>query len=830
MLRGPPLLTQIAALTLGAAKCIGASLGGRKRLVAIALASVALTLLHVAGVTRPLDNGLAALRANAMQRAPTGDIVIVEIDTRSLRAAGEWPWPRERFAQAIMNLRGAGATLIGFDVDFSARSSDADDLALRHAIAGDPGSIVLPTFLQRDGDENAPLATLSENAVVASVNVPIDADGRVRRYHRGFQHDGHYHASLAGVLANAPYGDASIFLIDYSIQHEQIDRLSFEEVYRGNFDAERVRGRTILVGSTALELGDEFATPADPTLPGVIVHALAFESLMQGRALVETQRIVEFAVALLVLTLLWPRPGRLDLGRFFVRQTAVLSATLLAPLALQLAAPVSINLALVLVAQLFCVGACVRQELDRRAGELIRQREAHLTHVALHDPETDLPNRRAMLEALRAHLSVAGPGKVVVALALGIDRFPTLRGAIGYGNANKLVRNFASRVAASSDQPEVYHISTSILGAIVVAQSEAEVSELRLQNHDLLSTAIPVEEQKFDIQIRVGAAGGISGETTAEALLEQASIALDQARLNNHRFVRYDAQMIADPALQLALISDVRRGINQGEFRLLYQAKAHARDGAIVGAEALMRWRHPRHGDMSPGDFIRFAEETGAIDDLTRWAIDQAVTDQAVMRANGVDLLISVNVSGRSIGDAEFCTFVTETAKRAEAKLCLEITETTIIDDPLAALSAIATFRAAGIRIAIDDYGSGLSSLSYLKQLAADELKLDKSLIDELQSSARDRLILKSTIDLAHGLGMSVVAEGVEDATALALLAAMGCDCVQGFLISRPASAQDFLVLVAKRRLDQTPTPTFSTAGPTLGVVVAPRQIGDTAT
>jgi EAL domain-containing protein (putative c-di-GMP-specific phosphodiesterase class I)/CHASE2 domain-containing sensor protein/GGDEF domain-containing protein len=806
MSRGLFSPTPIAALALSAAKRVSAFASRRMRLVAIAFASAILALIHVTGAADPLDNSLAALRADMTQRAPTGDVVIVEIDTPSLRAAGEWPWPRQRFAQAIVNLREAGVGLIGFDVDFTARSSEADDLALRDAIAADPGSIVLPTFLQRGGDENAPLSSLSEDAVVASVNIPIDPDGRVRRYFRGFDHEGHYRASLAGVLANAPYGDASSFLVDYSIRHEQIDRLSFEDIYRGDFDPERVRGRTVVIGSTALELGDEFSTPVDPALPGIVVHALAFESLRQGRALIETQGIVELAVALLVLTFLWPRSGRLDLSQFFIRQTAVLSAMLLGSLVLQMAAPLSINLALVLVAQLFCVAASVNQELERRAADLIRQREAHLTHVALHDPETDLPNRRAMLEALREHLNHADRGKVVVALTLGIDRFPTLRGAIGYSNANKLVRNLASRVAASSHQPNVYHISTSILGVVVVTQSESKVTELCVQNHEPLSAAVPVEDQEFDIQIRWGVAGAMPGEKTAEALMEHATIALDQARLNQRRLVRYDAQEIADPAVQLALISDVRRGLDQGEFRLSYQAKANARDGAIVGAEALMRWRHPCHGDISPDDFIRIAEETGAIDDLTRWAIAQAIADQAVMRANGVDLFVSVNVSARSLADSEFCSFVIEATNRAQAKLCLEITETAIISDPPAALSSIAAFRAAGIRIAIDDYGSGLSSLAYLKQLAADELKLDKSLVGELKSSGRDRLILKSTIDLAHSLGMSVVAEGVEDAAELALLAGMGCDTVQGFLISRPIAADAFLRLADRRQ--EAPVPT----------------------
>ncbi|MEQ1619276.1 MAG: EAL domain-containing protein, partial [Terricaulis sp.] len=229
-----------------------------------------------------------------------------------------------------------------------------------------------------------------------------------------------------------------------------------------------------------------------------------------------------------------------------------------------------------------------------------------------------------------------------------------------------------------------------------------------------------------------------------------------------------------------------------GEFTLLYQAKAALRGRHIVGAEALMRWRHPTHGHISPEQFIQVAEETGSIDDLTRWAIGQAIEDQAALLADGVDQVISINVSGRSLADKDFCGFAIDAVRRAGARVCFEITETAIIGDPLAAMSSIAAFRAAGIRVSVDDYGSGLSSLAYLKQIEADELKLDKSLIGDLTTNVRDRLILKSTIDLAHGLGMSVVAEGVEDETTLAALSALGCDTVQGYMIARPGALADF--------------------------------------
>lgn len=229
-----------------------------------------------------------------------------------------------------------------------------------------------------------------------------------------------------------------------------------------------------------------------------------------------------------------------------------------------------------------------------------------------------------------------------------------------------------------------------------------------------------------------------------------------------------------------------------------YQVKVAARQQRIMGAEALMRWRHPEHGEIAPDKFIPVAEETGAIDQLTRWALKQVIADQLYLRAQGIDLRIALNVSGRSLSDLAFSAHVAHEVRKSGALLCVEITETAVIADPLVAVSSIAVLKEAGVRVAIDDYGAGLSSLSYLKEIAADELKLDKSLIKDTAASARDRLIVKSTIDLAHGLGMMVVAEGVEDEATCALLAAAGCDCVQGYLFSQPAAVGEIAELCAR--------------------------------
>ena len=784
------------------------SIGGRKVSAAVVIvarrwgwligACLLLVGAHLSGAPRAADDGLAAGRAQMLERAPSGSLVVVEIDARSLRAANTWPWPRERFAIAIQNLRAAGATLIGFDIDFSASSTAADDSALRAAIEADPGSIVLPTFMQPGaGEENTPLASLSRDAVLGSVNVQLDSDGRVRRYQRGYRHDDHYHASMAAVLAGAPYGETAPFLIDYGVRATQIDRISFDDVYRGAFDADLVRGKAVLVGATALELGDEFSTPIQPSMPGVLVHALAYESLMQGRTLLEINGAVVLGLGLLALIMLWPPAGPLNLRRLFVRHAAVLSAALLGSLALQAAAPISANLGLVVLAQALCVAVSIHRELDRRTAEIVRQREAHLSYVALHDPETQLPNRRAMLEELLRCLDgrTAMEHSFVVAIAFGVDRFPVLRGAIGYGNANRLIRGLSSRVAESARQKSVFHISTSILGVVLTAPSEEDARRMCAEALSKLDTSVLLDGQEIAVSVHAGSAIAAAGKGAAEKLLELTTLALDQARLQGRRHVRYDAANAADPKLRLALISDVGSGLARGDFSVLYQAKASLRERHIVGAEALMRWQHPTYGDISPEQFILVAEETGGIDGLTRWALAQAIQDQAALLARGIDKVISINISGRSLTDAEFCAFATGAVQRSGARICFEITETAVIRDPVVAMSSIAAFRAAGIQISLDDYGSGLSGLSYLKQIEADELKLDKSLIRNL--TKRDTLILKSTIDLAHGLGMSVVAEGVEDEATLAVLSALGCDKVQGYLIARPVALADFARLCA---------------------------------
>lgn len=771
-----------------------------RRWTPVILLAGLIVLLWASGALRPVEDALGAQRFRLTERAPTGEIVVVEIDAASLEAAGRWPWDRERYARALANLQAAGADAVGFDVDFSARSTPQADGRFGQAISAWPGGVILPTFVQprahgRTGDlvENRPIAELSHDALLASVNVPLDRDGRVRRYIQGFETEDGYRPAMAALLSETPHGRTRAFAIDYGVRVADIPRLSFEDVYQNRFDPEAVRGRTLLVGATALELGDNFSTPRYGVLPGVFVHALAFESLAQGRALVRPNLALILLLSALVIAVLRPS-GRADqlavLGR---RHVLVLALTLGLPVVVQALAPVSIAVAPLLLAQGLALAWAARSELRRRAAAIVQEREAGLLHLALHEPETELPNRRALLaELARMRQGEAGAVAVVV---VGVDRYPAMRGAIGYGLSNEVVREIAARLLRTCRESRVAHLSTGVLGLILrrpdLAALQAEVEAL-----EQLDPAYRVQGFAVDAFLRLGVAYAEGRSFDAESLVEQATTALDECRRLDRRRLVFESDAFPDPGLNLSLMSDLRQGLERGELSLHYQPKARACDGHILGAEALLRWRHPAHGPIRPDLFITAAEETGAIRELTEWTIRRALTDIGRLRQAGRRLLVSVNISGRLLGDRSFRDFVLATIAESPADICFEITETAVIENPSAAVEAIAAFRKAGVKISIDDYGVGLSSLSYLKLLEADELKLDRSLAASAHHGPRDRLIVRSTIDLAHGLGMSVVGEGVETPEAQAALAELGCDMVQGYLIAKPlplAELIDFL-------------------------------------
>ena len=275
--------------------------------------------------------------------------------------------------------------------------------------------------------------------------------------------------------------------------------------------------------------------------------------------------------------------------------------------------------------------------------------------------------------------------------------------------------------------------------------------------------------------------------------IDQSVIALHQARQRRLPIFAFDEVAYGDPSGTLSLMSEMMAGLHDGSLFMTYQPKVDLRSQSVCSAEALLRWKHAGRGFVSPEDFVRTAEETGHIRPLTEWVFGQVREERARFLEAGHDISIAINLSGRLLTDTEFLNWALSFLGGEADRYCLEVTETAVIDDPSIALANIQRLREAGFEISIDDYGSGLSSLSYLKQIPAHELKIDKSFVLPLSAGSADALLIKSTIDLAHSLGMKVTAEGVETGEIMSMLSVMGADCAQGYYISRPVRAAELV-------------------------------------
>ncbi|MEH3041748.1 MAG: EAL domain-containing protein [Sphingomonas paucimobilis] len=380
-----------------------------------------------------------------------------------------------------------------------------------------------------------------------------------------------------------------------------------------------------------------------------------------------------------------------------------------------------------------------------------------------------------------------------------LDDFVALRRNVGVSRARLVIEDVLARLAAALPMIRAMPLGQTTLELSFDCDSSAEGVAIADRVRALMTGSFDLDGETHRLSLRIGGAGAPIHDADELQLVEAAEQALADAREIRSDVVRDLANPSAgdDP---IQLMRELPDAIASGQIFLQYQPKVRVRQQQVVSAEALVRWRHPVRGLILPGMFIEAAERSNTIGPLTLWIIERAIADQRTLAAQGHDIPIFINISGILLSDAGFVRDACALVSGGGAKIGFEITETAVIRDPESAIANLAIFAGIGVPIAIDDYGAGLSSLAYLKRLPATELKIDKLFVTQLTSSNRDPLIVRSTIDLAHALDMEVTAEGVETPAALALLGVMGCDMVQGFLISRPIEFAAFLTFLCEDR------------------------------
>ena len=380
-----------------------------------------------------------------------------------------------------------------------------------------------------------------------------------------------------------------------------------------------------------------------------------------------------------------------------------------------------------------------------------------------------------------------------------LEDFVALRRSVGVARARLVMDDVIARLETALPMIRAIPAGPAMLELSFDCDSSAEGVATVEQVRATMVAPFDLDGESHRLSLRIGGGGAPTHDADELRLIESAEQALADAREIRSDVVRDLANPSAgdDP---IQLMRELPEAIASGQIFLQYQPKVRVRQQQVVSAEALVRWRHPVRGLILPGMFIEAAERSNAIGPLTLWIIERAIADQRVLAAQGHDIPIFINISGVLLSDAGFVRDACALVSGGGAKIGFEITETAVIRDPESAIANLGIFARIGVPLAIDDYGAGLSSLAYLKRLPARELKIDKLFVTQLTSSNRDPLIVRSTINLAHALDMEVTAEGVETPAALALLGVMGCDMVQGFLISRPIEFAAFLTFLSEER------------------------------
>jgi EAL domain-containing protein (putative c-di-GMP-specific phosphodiesterase class I)/CHASE2 domain-containing sensor protein len=744
------------------------SKSGGVRLRLLMWATLAGLLVGTFGVGQPLEDLLRNTRNLVRRHAPSGEIVIVAIDDQSLQQMRRWPWPRSNHAQLVDRLHALGAQRIFFDVDFSSSSDPEGDAAFQRALAMAPGKVTLPVQFVIDRatgsrTDNLPTEAFRHLVELATINFRYNYRGEVWKLPYSLEIGGASVPSFAAKLAGIESIPDGIFEIDFSIDPLQLPSVSAVEVINGNVTREQVAGKTLIVAATSSQLGDIYLLPGYGYMSGVYVHTLGAETLIAGSP-ASLGWITAFCLAV-----------ALSLAALRARSVKAGVRMLLGASALYLLAGIPLDSGLLFVdvvpslVVMWIVGGTLAWKGFRHS---------YLLRGTV-NAQSGLPN----LSALRTQLVEHGNPLIVAR----IQNYPEIASTLSPEGEGLLARQIARRVTLGSSATRLFQGDEGIFAWFASEEmSDASADHLNAL-HDLFRSPVSVQGTSFDLSAAFGVDADAKRSVTNR--LGSALVAADEALMQGLKWKQYDLAKQGDATWRLSLLSQLDRAIDRGDLWIAYQPKLDLTQNRILGAEALVRWTHDEKGEISPADFILAAEQGGRIQKLTTFVLGEAIAAAAEISAHGAPFNVAVNLSARLIDDMTLTATVADLLKKhalpAEC-LTLEVTETAALTGDGKNMETLHILRRMGVSLSIDDYGTGQSTLDYLKRIPACEVKIDKSFVQAIARSESDRVMVESTIQLAHSLGQRVVAEGVEDQRTQDLVAAMGCDLAQGFYIARP--------------------------------------------
>jgi diguanylate cyclase (GGDEF)-like protein len=428
----------------------------------------------------------------------------------------------------------------------------------------------------------------------------------------------------------------------------------------------------------------------------------------------------------------------------------------------------------------------------------IAERETRISHQALHDPLTDLPNRAKVMQMLTVAIEHArSVNAEVTVLSIKLSRINEISSTLGHSASDEVIALAAKHLRVNLDPGEVLgHVGTSEFVLILPDSDIDNAMSYADRIEGILGAGVTLHRVNITLQTEIGISGFPGhGENPAD-LMRYASIARSEARARKERVMIYEAGREDHYLRQLRIVNDLRAALQRGEIHVHFQPKISLPDGAACGAEALVRWQHAELGWLAPDDFIPAAEQSGTIVHLTRFVLAAAVKQCRIWQESGHSLQVSVNLSSRDLQDEYLPYYILQIIKEeglTPDRLTLEITENSVMQDLRHAITVLECLRDIGVHISMDDFGTGHSSLAQIKNMPLYEIKIDKSFITNMMSDEQDKAIVHTTIELAHHMNLRVVAEGIEDEETLRQLSDMGCEEAQGYCLSKPVPSTELV-------------------------------------
>ncbi len=750
----------------------------RQLLIWLALASL---LVGISAFGEPLDLSLHTLRNKIRAQPVSGKLVVVGIDDESLMKVGPWPWNRERLATLTQRLFDNGAERVFIDI-FLRSGERVGDRKLTEVISRYPGRVLVTSGLGNAGSEKAGRAILPMPEVARVAETVMDLkwlefwNGVAVQYY-GRLIDGRPHRSMESAIAGVNGDVDETYPIDYSFRVSSIPYMSATDVLENARVAVPVKGRDVLIGINSPTTGDMFFVPGQTRSARPFIVAVGAETLMRGRPLV-LGWVPAWLLACAAAACLLYMKRRLVTS---IVSVTAMGGALIGPLLLEKANIfMDVAPAIVLLLSAMVAAAWLRFGARKRS-------------QGATNPVSGLPTATAIL-----HGDQLDTGLLV---AVRVRHFIDIISALPPDRERELLKQIVTRMTLGTGGAQLLHGDDGNFFWLAPASEQTTVIDQFKALQLIFRTPIQVFDRSFDVDVAFGL-----DQETHMPLSHRLASALAAAHAASQQGVGWK---VHDPATSgakewtLSLLGELDQAIQSGQIWVAYQPKLDLATRAFVGAEALVRWTHATRGPINPAEFVEVADRHGRIGKITSFVLEDAAQLVKDARQWIPDFTISVNISPSQLTNREVIDMVEAVLVRHDIpaeSLILEVTESAAMAEGGTAQELLEELRAKGIGLSIDDYGTGMSTLEYLRRIPASELKVDRRFASALATNAQDQAVMRSTIELAHALGMKVVVEGIEQAETLYMLASMGCDIGQGYHIGRPADGPSLLELLAPQK------------------------------